>query len=106
VAKVVAVDAALPFDPMAWEEDQPLLWLVTTGLFMAMALLVPAVVHAVRRSCLTIWMDFVLDRGARYPDGGPPGKPSEPSGRDDDRSSRDHEDPFYRAFPGSAWKSR
>jgi hypothetical protein len=106
VAKVVAVDAALPFDPMAWEEDQPLLWLVTTGLFMAMALLVPAVFDAVRRGCLTVGLDFVLDRIARLPDGKPRGEPSEPSGRDDDRSSRDHEDPFYRAFPGSAWKSR
>jgi hypothetical protein len=98
---VSAVDVALPFDPMAWEEDQPLLWLVTTGLFTAMGLLVPAVVGAVRRGCPTTLMNFIRDRIARLPDGELDGEPSARSGRDDDDwPSRYHEDPFYRAFPG------
>jgi hypothetical protein len=100
VAKVVAVDAALPFDPMAWEEDQPILWLVITGLFMAMALIGPAVIDAMRRGGPTVWMDFVLDRIIRLPDGEPRDEPSARSGRDDDWPHRDAEDPFYRAFPG------
>ena len=101
------MDAALPLDPMAWEEEQPILWLVITGLFMAMALIGPAVVCAVHRGCLTVWMDFVLDRIARFT-GRRTSRPSRPtrSGRDDDWPSRDQEDLFYREFPGLAWKSR
>jgi hypothetical protein len=70
------VDVTLPFDWMAIEEDQPLLTLITTSLFMAMTLLAPAVVEAVRRGCLTVRSYFAMTRLERFEEDEPFGDPS------------------------------
>jgi hypothetical protein len=76
------MDLTLLDDWMVFEEDQPVLTLITTSLFMAMSLLAPAVVEAVRRGCLTAQRYFAMTRLARFEDGEFPGEPSAQCGSD------------------------
>jgi hypothetical protein len=92
---VIAVDATLPFDPLAWEEDQPVLWLIIAELFMVLSLLAPAIVDAARRGCVTLWMYFTVNGVPRLQEDEPPGDPSarfsphDPSPNDEESFERD-----------------
>ena len=70
------MDVTLPFDLMAIEEEQPVLMIVTAGLFMAMSLIFPAVVDAARRGWLSVGSFFVDHPVARFRDGSK--SPSDP----------------------------
>jgi hypothetical protein len=63
------MDVPLSFDLAAWEDEQPVLALVTAGFFVAMTLLFPAVVDAVRCGCLAVGRCFAVDRVARLGEG-------------------------------------
>jgi hypothetical protein len=82
VAKDITVDATLPFDPMALEEDRPLIWLVIATLYMALGLLIPAVFEAVRHGCLIAWTDLTVNGLAQFREGELPGEPSARFGTD------------------------
>ena len=73
------MDVTLPFDLMAIEEEQPVLMIVTAGLFMAMSLIFPAVVDAAQRGWLSVGSFFVDHPVARFRDGSKP--PSDPWGQ-------------------------
>jgi hypothetical protein len=92
---VIAVDATLPFDPSAWKEDQPVLRLLIAELFMVLSLLVPAIVDAARRGCVSVWMHFARNGVTRWQVDESPGEPSArfgpygPSPNDEESFERD-----------------
>ena len=59
------MDLTLAYAPMGLEEDQPVLILITVGLFVALNLLVPAIAEATQRGCLAVWSHFAIHRPAR-----------------------------------------
>jgi hypothetical protein len=85
---------------MTLEEDQPLLWLVTAGLFLALILLVPAAVEAALRGYLAFRRYFVASRLARFREGDLPGEPSARFDSDGDSASQDHDKSIDRGVPG------
>jgi hypothetical protein len=52
--KVIAVDVTSPFSQMGLEEEQPLLALIITSSFLAIMLILPAAVDAMRRGCADV----------------------------------------------------
>ena len=88
------MDVTLPCDWMVFEEGSPLLTLITTTLFMAMTLLAPAVVEAVRRGCLTVRSYFALTRLERFEEDEPFGDPSDQFGWDGTSPFQDRDDWF------------
>jgi hypothetical protein len=73
-AKVIAVDVTSPFSQMAMEEEQPLLMLVITSSFLALMLILPAAVDAVRRGCGAVWSYLAASLVAPFQEG-PDGRP-------------------------------
>jgi hypothetical protein len=68
------MDFTLASAPMSLEEDQPLLTMISAGLFMALILLAPAVVEATQHGCLAAWSYFAVNRLALSRAGEPPGE--------------------------------
>jgi hypothetical protein len=96
VAKDITVDATLPFDPTALEEDQPLIWLVIATLYIALGLLIPAAVGAVRHGCLIAWTDLTVNGLAQFREGELPGEPSARFGSEGAPPWPDHDESVNR----------
>jgi hypothetical protein len=94
------VDVTLPLTSMDLEEELPILRLVIAGLYMALILLVPAVVEAARRGGRTVWMYFAVNRVAPFREGEPPDEPFDRFGWDGASPSPNHEESVNRGFPG------
>jgi hypothetical protein len=85
---------------MDLEEDRPILTIVFAGLYMALILLVPAAVEAVRRGCLAVPICFVANRVAPFREGELPGEPSAGFGVVGDLPLLIHEESAHRGFYG------
>jgi hypothetical protein len=76
------VDVTSPFSQMALEEEQPLLALIITSSFLAIMLILPAAVDAMRRGCADVWNDLAASLVAPLqmgPDWCPGSRALEPS---------------------------
>jgi hypothetical protein len=63
------VNANWPLDLLSLEEDRPVLAVVAAGLYMAMSLILPAVVDSVWNGCRAVGSLFLVDRVAGLGEG-------------------------------------
>lgn len=95
----MTLDITSAFYPTSWEDEQPLLELISAGLMMSLPLLLPSAVEAAWRGCLSIRM-YVGPNGVARPPGDGPTRESPPRfGPMTTSSPPYHEETVLREFP-------